>query len=92
MSTITSQEVHAMLTTLHEKQVINLDISLREALEPISQIGQQKPIDEVGLHILAVNEYALITGRNGDRLEEITKVTQELRERLRPAAQTGLQQ
>ncbi|GAA0516422.1 hypothetical protein [Deinococcus depolymerans] len=53
-------DLSKIMLALHETKAINLDISMRGVMESVAK--NLTPGQEVGLHVLCCNEYALVTG------------------------------
>jgi len=74
-----------MVIGLHESKVISLDTSIRSLIEPIASSMRRNPGEEVALHILCCNEYALVTGLQSGRLDEIASIASSLKSLLAQA-------
>jgi len=71
-----------ILSDLHNSKVINLDVTIRNLIEPISGALKADPGGTVNLHVLCCNEYALVTGLQGGSLQDIKEQVPSLRETL----------
>jgi hypothetical protein len=54
-------EIQRVIQSLGEANVVNLDKSLREVMEPVANALQMDPGTKLSLHIVCCNEYALVT-------------------------------
>lgn len=58
-------QVKALMSSLGSAEVLNLDTTIRQLMEPVAsalKIEPGKPGSQVSLHIVCCNEYALVTG------------------------------
>ena len=70
-----------IMMALHETKAVNLDISMRSVMESVA--GNLTPGQEVGLHVLCCNEYALVTGIQaepsmGDLRQQLSSIKEAL--------------
>ena len=79
MSSLTHAEIQTMVHGLNENKVVNLDAPIRQLLEPIANSMRRNPGEEVSLHVLCCNEYALVTGIQASRLDEVSSVANILK-------------
>jgi hypothetical protein len=55
-------QIQRLVQTLGEANVVDLDKTVRQLIEPIGAALKLDPQARVSLHILCCNEYALVTG------------------------------
>ena len=79
MSQLTHAEIQSMVHGLNENKVISLDAPIRHLIEPIASSMRRNPGEEVSLHVLCCNEYALVTGAQAGRLDEISSIASSLK-------------
>lgn len=82
MSQLKHHEIQAMVQGLSENKVFNLDASIRQMIEPIAKGLQRNPGEEISLHVLCCNEYALVTGLQASRIDEIESIANSLKAAL----------
>jgi hypothetical protein len=82
MSNLTHSEIQAIVLGLHESKMVNLDAPIRSLIEPIASSMRRNPGEEVSLHLLCCNEYALVTGIQAGRLDEISSIASSLKSLL----------
>jgi len=85
MPNLTHGEIQSMVLGLHENKVISLDAPIRHLIEPIASSMRRNPGEEVSLHVLCCNEYALVTGVQAGRLDEIANIANSLKSILTQA-------
>ncbi|NML21526.1 hypothetical protein HHL16_11615 [Pseudoflavitalea sp. G-6-1-2] len=74
------RQIHGVLAALGDSKIVNLDASIKSLITPVGEaIGRTNPQDEVSLHVLCCNEYALVTGLTGANLAEVEKFTDAIR-------------
>lgn len=66
-------QISEIVRGLSESKVVNLDASLRDLIEPVGTVIARGG-DEVSLHILCCNEYALVTGLQAERMPDIEDI------------------
>ena len=82
MSNLTHAEIQSVILGLHENKVLSLDSPIRHLIEPVASSMRRNPGEEVSLHILCCNEYALVTGVQAGRLDEISSIASSLKSLL----------
>lgn len=76
MRAMKHSEVIDMTHAIAESKVLNLDASIRELVQPAS--GAMRNVgEEVAIHVLCCNEYALVTGIAAD--QDFSSIRQELK-------------
>jgi hypothetical protein len=58
---LSHMEVQRLMVSLGEANVVNLDKTVRELMEPVSSALRVDPETMLSLHIVCCNEYALVT-------------------------------
>lgn len=79
MANLTHAEIQSMVLALHENKVVSLDAPIKHLIDPIASSMRRNPGEEVALHILCCNEYALVTGVQAGRLDEVANIASSLK-------------
>jgi len=76
-----AKDVNNLLTELHDRKIVNLDASLRSALQP-STLDELDPGSEVAAAVIAWDGYALVIKTNIATIEEVSALGQGIRQQL----------
>lgn len=68
--------IGAILRSLSESKVLNLETSIRQLVDPIGAVMAGHDGSEVAIHVLCCNEYAIVTGAQASGIEEIRTIAQ----------------
>ena len=56
-------QIRDVINSLSEAKIVNLDASIKTLIDPIAKVLSKTGVsDEVAIHVLCCNEYALVTG------------------------------
>lgn len=72
-------QVHDVLTQLHQAGAVNLDKSVREMLGPREALGRLSPGGEVATSVIAWDGYALVIKSQDIDISELASVADKLR-------------
>jgi hypothetical protein len=77
---LSHHQIQDIVSSLGASKIINLDASINSLLQPISQsLGKGHIGDEVSIHVVCCNEYALVTGLAGGNINEVEALAENIR-------------
>lgn len=76
-----AKDVNNLLNELHDRKILNLDASLRSALQP-STLDELDPAAKVAAAVIAWDGYALVIKTNISTIEEVAALGQGIRQQV----------
>jgi hypothetical protein len=81
-----AKDVNGLLNELHDKKILNLDVSLRSVLQP-SGLDELDPGGKAASAVIAWDGYGLVIRGNIATIEEVAALGQGIREQLSATVQ-----
>jgi hypothetical protein len=74
------RQIHGAIAALADAKILNLDASIKSMLEPLAEAMVKTNVgDDVSIHVLCCNEYALVTGLTASPIDEIRQLSETIR-------------
>ena len=77
-----AKDVNNLLSELHERKIVNLDVNLRSVLQPSSALDQLDPGSEVAAAVIAWDGYGLVIKSQTASIDQVSALAQGIRQQL----------